>query len=61
MHIFINKLVTIYDALTLYLYALFFIFFLQISQIRDPVADTTYKDLWLETAKVRVVRFWEKI
>ena len=39
----------------------FFFFFLQISQIRDPVADTTYKDLWLETAKVRVVRFWEKI
>lgn len=44
----------LYGALTLY--ALFF----QTSQICDPVADSTYKDLWLATAKVRLARFWEK-
>uniref|UniRef100_A0A2N9IVF7 Phospholipase n=1 Tax=Fagus sylvatica TaxID=28930 RepID=A0A2N9IVF7_FAGSY len=27
----------------------------EISQIRDPVADTTYKDLWLETAKKNTI------
>lgn len=27
--------------------------FVQINQIRDPVADSTYKDLWLATAKVK--------
>ena len=27
---------------------------LQINQISDPVSDSTYKDLWLATAKVRL-------
>lgn len=27
--------------------------FLQVSQIVDPVADSTYKDTWMATAKVR--------
>lgn len=26
----------------------------QINQISDPVLDTTYKNLWLETAKVKL-------
>lgn len=46
--------------LTIYHYIYFVHFYSlillsQISRIRDPVADSTYKDLWLATARVRII------
>lgn len=33
-----------------------FFFFLQIDQINDPVVDSTYRDVWMATAKVGIVK-----
>lgn len=33
---------------------MFFIFALQINKIADPVIDSTYKDIWMATARVRL-------
>ena len=32
-----------------------FFFFSQVKQIMDPVVDSTYRDIWMATAKVRII------